>query len=551
MTTCLCAGFSRRNVVSLYRAYQQARPLIRSFENRKHAMASVEQPPLHQTYLYGALTPEGWSDIEQAAHHRMIDYWNTILAIRQAAERGHQNLIYPEGTPARQMLQCAKQKGHPEQREAAIALKALRAINQEERKSELALLRENEKATLKHIRQKSGLWWHHYLAVQQWFDRAEKLCRKNQVGLREKSADTTAPHFSLAFPRGLPVQKFMESKSSLLRLERDQKAPYKAHLHFASQEKQGEAHKTLRIPIAWHRELPASAVIKRVDLIQAKALRNAKWKVLFTIENPEFTPPKTATTSYCGVDLGWRMQEDGLRVAYWTTNQGESGEISLPANWLEKAKYLEKLRQKIQIESKRTAEYLQAMGVSSITNPEHPTRQLIQLYQETRGVPDKLLPPLIEWWSGNARHIREAEGIAKRLERQRAYIYQNACKSLVTQFDVIGTEKIGLVRLKALQKEDAPYIVRRSQQWAALNQLLHWLQFMCQKNGNKFMLVPSTNNTQRCAQCGHINRQSTLKKLVTCERCQSVWDQDSNASKNIVARMLEDDAKPVGALAKS
>lgn len=503
-------------------------------------MSVLTPDVMHRTYRYGAKAPEGWSSVEDAAHQAMVQYWNDMRDIRVAAYTGHQNLIYPEGSEARQLLARAKQRGHPEQKAAAIALKALRTTREEICRGKLETLRRNEKQVLKQCRQQSGLWWHHYHAVQQHFGQAEQLCRKNRGQPSAKDAASAPFAFSLFFPRGLAVQDFLLGKSALIRLESSVQTR-KVYLHFATAPTKNGDHKTLRIPTTWHRDLPKQGVIRRVDLVNIRALRATQWKLLFTVAEPAPIPISSSegTRTYCGIDLGWRMQEDSLRVAYWSTNSDQYGEIVLPPLWLDKARYLEKLRQQIQLEAQLCASQLSANPLPVTLDPVHPTRDLIRLYQVNKGLPEPALAILVAWWAKNARAIREAEGLSSRLRRQRSHIYQEAAKQLAKDFDAIGTEHIELKRLKELQKENAPYIVRRSQQWAALNELLHWLNVMCKKHGKAFLVVPSTNNTQRCARCGHINRQSTLKKLVGCESCQAIWDQDFNASANIVRRMIE------------
>jgi len=63
------------------------------------------------------------------------------------------------------------------------------------------------------------------------------------------------------------------------------------------------------------------------------------------------------------------------------------------------------------------------------------------------------------------------------------------------------------------------------------NQLRSFLTYKCLLNGVKLVVVPPAYTSKTCSNCFHIgNRQG---KKFTCNNCNSVFDSDENAAKNI------------------
>jgi putative transposase len=65
----------------------------------------------------------------------------------------------------------------------------------------------------------------------------------------------------------------------------------------------------------------------------------------------------------------------------------------------------------------------------------------------------------------------------------------------------------------------------------SFNQLRSFLTYKCLLNGVKLVVVPPAYTSKTCSNCFHIgNRQG---KKFTCNNCNSVFDADENAAKNI------------------
>jgi len=67
----------------------------------------------------------------------------------------------------------------------------------------------------------------------------------------------------------------------------------------------------------------------------------------------------------------------------------------------------------------------------------------------------------------------------------------------------------------------------------SFNQLRQFLEYKCLLNGVKLISVPPAYTSKTCSNCFHIgNRQG---KKFTCNNCDSVFDADHNAAKNIAS----------------
>lgn len=127
---------------------------------------------------------------------------------------------------------------------------------------------------------------------------------------------------------------------------------YTAHLPRDTQEYRANAHFSLginndRLPlhVAFHRPLAAQAVktnhwkhaipdqhrIKAVSLIGDRTSNLGwQWSLQVRTEYADTTTERTVTGRSCGLDLGWRVREDGLRIGYLTDTEGREIEIVLP-----------------------------------------------------------------------------------------------------------------------------------------------------------------------------------------------------------------------------
>lgn len=80
-----------------------------------------------------------------------------------------------------------------------------------------------------------------------------------------------------------------------------------------------------------HRPLPLNAKVKQFALVGKKVNPFGwQWELQIILESPPAELPAADESKWIAIDLGWRVREDGLRVAYWLDYTGAHGEIVLP-----------------------------------------------------------------------------------------------------------------------------------------------------------------------------------------------------------------------------
>ena len=86
------------------------------------------------------------------------------------------------------------------------------------------------------------------------------------------------------------------------------------------------------VPFSLNREIPAACSIKWVKLFRNRIGSHDRWYLMFTVTAPDgtFAKPSADSTLSVGIDVGWRMVKDGLRVAFWTGSDGRKGELVIP-----------------------------------------------------------------------------------------------------------------------------------------------------------------------------------------------------------------------------
>lgn len=80
-----------------------------------------------------------------------------------------------------------------------------------------------------------------------------------------------------------------------------------------------------------HRPLPEGAIIKSFALVGRKVNPFGwQWELQIIVEIPSQVLPGADESKWIAIDLGWRVRENGLRVAYWLDYKGDHGEFILP-----------------------------------------------------------------------------------------------------------------------------------------------------------------------------------------------------------------------------
>lgn len=311
-----------------------------------------------------------------------------------------------------------------------------------------------------------------------------------------------------------------------------------------------------KIPVVWHRDLPAGSRIKWAVLRREILGGKPRWLLLLTIDVPveRADPPNLAKTGDCGVDIGYRVEEDGSqRVACASGSDGVIHWLRLPARmeagW-DKCRDLQSIRDKrfdkareelVSWLKDRTdlpdwlAEVRKTLG--SWKSCQRFSKFVYDWKVHYCPTPEE--KPILErlWkWRTKEEHLYKWQSNARdQLLAWRKDIYRCWCAELRARYRVAYIEKMNLKR--AIHDTEAPeeeQTVSSDQRVSA--SLVALSEFReCLKNcGMTVLPVPAKNTTKRCNACGKITKIDAEKQVrYTCEHCGTEWDQDENAARNL------------------
>ena len=133
------------------------------------------------------------------------------------------------------------------------------------------------------------------------------------------------------------------------------------------------------------------------------------------------------------------------------------------------------------------------------------------------------------------------EKIARKKQGSRAFK-----RALIERNELINTscKALKLDNVKELYAEDLKNVKHKSkgrlhkkfnnklQRWA-YPKVLEKLAMLCEESGIIFKKIPPQYTSQRCSQCGAINKSNRRGEVYKCA-CGNVMDADLNAAKNIL-----------------
>lgn len=342
-------------------------------------------------------------------------------------------------------------------------------------------------------------------------------------------------------------------------------------------------------PMVMHRPLPPGAIVKGAQIHRRFSAVKEEWWVTFSIEVDrsafESVPNRTGMV---GIDVGWRVVEEGLRVALAEDEQGRQLAHVLPARLLggiDKTRELQGLRDD-KLGLMRTAlvglltqledlpEWMRAAtrGRSEkVPDAATARERLLDWSSEARFVRlgatwsmrrfpgDEAAFELLRVWSEQERHLwtwqvqQSASAFAWRKDLARKFAAR-----LCRTYAAIVVEDLDLSQLARVRTRDgAPGAAdqlldgsRANRHVAGVGELLGILAQTAARTGTKLIKVPCEDTTRECAGCGHINaltRQDRMKLVLACAACGSFWDQDANAARNLLARAAAARERPAAA----
>ncbi|HEX5321651.1 MAG TPA: zinc ribbon domain-containing protein, partial [Stellaceae bacterium] len=284
-----------------------------------------------------------------------------------------------------------------------------------------------------------------------------------------------------------------------------------------------------RWPLLYHRPLPDGAVVKALTISRRRSRpgtgpRSWQWSVSLSVEVPAPDAPDGVA---CGIDLGWRKIEDGVRVATTVGEDDAIEHVVLPLAWLDARRA-----------AAETAGRLRVAARDLVLPPQvaDADREKVRdLADRLQALPKEARGTARDWLD----EYKNAAGTIGRLERQRRDLYRVAAARLVRRYSMIGIDGSGLATIA--RDRSMPPEVRRMRTWTAPHELMQALSVAARREGVVLRQV-SGSSTIVCHRCRHSNAVSVAQRLELvwrCAGCGALWDQDENAARNCLAAVLD------------
>lgn len=429
----------------------------------------------------------------------------------------------------------------------------------------------------KRLRSECEVYWGTYLIV-------EKSMQYSRSGAPPKFHrwDGNAT-IAVQLQHGLSPAEALAGQDNRLRIQMLDNCRAVAWLRIGSTENREPVWTT--VPFTMHRPLPKTSRIKWASLVLRRVGTNKEWAVQFDLNGLDAPVQDTALTHTVGIDVGWRLKPEGLRVAYWIGSDNREGELVIPLGRLERWAYCEKLQSVRDLHFNVVREFLAAWAAEQelpdwfVERTEtltqwrsarrlaslvwhwkfnrfpldaniHPAatqlRRSLHLHEKHYGYPESAFD-LMEAWRKKDKHLYDwLAWQRKNNERWRDHFYRNFVTEINKGYCAVKVEDCNWAQMMKTvppEKLETAAGARKYQRVASVGRLI-----MLLKEGAALVQkVPAEQTTMRCHLCGELTGEIDRHKLThTCTSCGGEFDQDRNGAVNILASAPVEEQSPPG-----
>jgi len=520
---------------------------------------------------------------------RRIEFWNQLVEIDNDVRSKMEELLFAGKTETElsslrvelnTLLRSAPlvvgpdEKAKDDQRDtaqisavrAAIRLKLtevrrIRRENIEAHRPELRKLDAERKARIAAVQTNAGLYWANRDEIRRNYESARQRAMRRGSQLQPQNWDETGK-VSIQFQRGLQVGgAFLKNGrlqidpvpeaawNSPSRSERRRLARTWLRLRVAANDDRSPV--WLNVPIILHRPLPEDGVIRSVSFIRERVGLTWRHRLLITVSEPSRYSARSNIAA--GIDVGWRLTDRGLRVAYWVGQDDTSGELVLPMSDVLEFRRISTLDSAIRSAHTSIVAFLgnflerrsipvgledatrAALGSSSPAAVSY----LLREWRRNRFSGDrKGFAKLCDWHKQHVHLWTWQANLRDQLIRRRRELYRRFAADLSSRYGQVFVNDIRVRRLavKPPLPNINPIPVQRHHRFiVALSVLYRVLESACGKRGASFKLLKCQGATTSCNACGMLDSwDRSLELTHKCSRCGQSWDQDFNAAKNVL-----------------
>jgi hypothetical protein len=313
-----------------------------------------------------------------------------------------------------------------------------------------------------------------------------------------------------------------------------------------------------------HRPLPEDAKIAWVKVTARKVGFREVWEAHFTVKTSVGRRHLSATDEQnrVAIDIGWRVREDGLRVAAWRSDSGERGFLMLDERVLNGFEIVEGLV-KTRAENFNTAKATLLGLLPGLQLPDWFPKNIYQWesaarlavlakrWKDNRFAGDDLAYAMVEAWRYRDHHLREYETGQRENNLQfRTDFYRKFAARMARKYSSLVLEgdmdlRDFAKRPSVVEADEVNETSRRFRFIAAVGDLRGCL---LEAFYGDVSFVPAAYTTRTCSACGAVEKWDQAAEVEhTCSQCGAVWDQDDNATMNLLSyREQPGDAENLG-----
>ena len=323
---------------------------------------------------------------------------------------------------------------------------------------------------------------------------------------------------------------------------------------------------SIRFLSVLHRPLPEDGILKQAAWLgQRHPTRGWQWALAVTVEEAPSPARLTAGTvaNAVGLDLGWRLMGDYLRIGMLVDEAGEAIELRLPLA----APTSHSRRHRLK------SDWRDLVGMdAAIASLLETTKAMVRpLLPALSGLPDEVRGLVAQWdrvrqgglirllraiesrpsgggnsarvlqeWRAQNDHLRALRmALWDRLIGRREWLYHNLAAWVCETWSMIVWEgDLSIKRMaEAPDKTPALDAADRYRQIVAPGIFRAALRQAAATRGAALVDKPAAYTTRTCAMCGDVlDEQDGSSLWLVCGNGHR-WDQDENAARNLVSQI--------------
>ena len=314
------------------------------------------------------------------------------------------------------------------------------------------------------------------------------------------------------------------------------------------------------LPIKLHRPLRQDARVTGMAIVRERVACRRRYGLRVSMDAESWDKSDWATEGEVGIDIGWRIVPDGLRVAYWVGGDGRAGELILPnediARWDEV--------EKTQSERKRSFNDMRTKLAAWIElhfgDVEFPDWFIVWTEHLDKWLSPGRLGQLAAYWKSN--RFAGDVGIAGAIEGWRRWDAERWLHEARTGERAINWRNEQYQQFAAFLRRNYATAFIEDTDWRALQDLPQPEEKQPEPGSRNYRTIASPGilteairqnmrkTTERKAEkstmvhhdCGQLSGQKDRASLWhVCQNCGEKFDQDRNAALNLLHGLLRID----------